>query len=100
MDNISSLLHKYKNGSDIGSKITKEIFFSKFMDIIKDLIGEDLIKYIKPIYIKNNSIKIICSNPSIASMIKLKESIILEKIKNINSEFKIDKIIIETDSNF
>lgn len=100
MDNISSLLSKYKTGSDISSKITKEIFFAKLIDIIKELIGEDLIKYIKPIYIKNNNLKIICSNSSIASMIKLKENIILEKIKQLNTEFKIEKIILETNSNF
>ena len=100
MDNISSLLSKYKTGSDISSKITKEIFFAKLIDIIKELIGEDLIKYIKPIYIKNNNLKIICNNSSIASMIKLKESKILEEIKKLNTEFKIEKIILETNSNF
>jgi len=88
MDNISSLLSKYKKGSDISSKITKEIFFTKFMEIIKNLIGEDLAKYIKPVYIKNNNLKIICHNSSIASLIKLKESVILEEIEKINKTLK------------
>lgn len=100
MDNISSLLSKYKKGSDISSKITKEIFFTKFMEIIKNLIGEDLAKYIKPVYIKNNNLKIICHNSSIASLIKLKESVILEEIEKINKNFKIEKLIIEINSNF
>lgn len=100
MDNISSLLSKYKKGSDISSKITKEIFFTKLIEIIKDLIGEDLIKYIKPIYIKNNNLKIICNNPSMASMLKLKENIILKKIEELNTDFKIEKILLEINSNF
>ena len=35
-----------------------------------------------------------------ASMIKLKENIILEKIKDLHTEFKIKKIIIEINSSF
>ena len=52
MDEFSSLLSRYKKNSDIGSKITKEIFFAKFMDILKELISEDFVKYVKPVYIK------------------------------------------------
>ena len=53
MDNISSVLkNKYQNKSDIGSKVNKEIFFGKIIEIIKNILGEDIIKYIKPIYIK------------------------------------------------
>ena len=100
MDEFSSLLSKYKKNSDIGSKITKEIFFAKFMDILKELISEDFVKYVKPVYIKNESLKIICHNSTIASMIKLKENIILEKIKDLHTEFKIEKIIIEINSSF
>ena len=71
MDNISSVLkNKYQNKSDIGSKINKEIFFGKIIEIIKNILGEDIIKYIKPIYIKNNNLKIICHNPSVASIVR------------------------------
>jgi len=101
MDNISSVLkNKYQNKSDIGSKINKEIFFGKIIEIIKNILGEDIIKYIKPIYIKNNNLKIICHNPSIASIVRLKEPIILGEINKISNEFKINKIIIEIDSDF
>ena len=70
------------------------------MEIIKTIVGEDLTKYIKLVYIKNNNLKVICHNPSIASIIKLKEPIILEGINKIGNEFKINKIIIEIDSDF
>ena len=100
MDNFSALLSKYRKSSDIGSKVTKEIFFTKFLDIIKELFNEDIIKYVKPVYVKNNNLKIICHNSVIASMIKLKENIILEKIKELHTEFNIEKILIETNSSF
>ena len=95
-------LKKYtKNNSDtfvdinsknvVGEKVMKEMFFKDIKIILIDFLGEEKIKFVRPISIRENTLNLKCSNPIIASEIKLKKSKILEKIKN--PQYNIENII-------
>ncbi|NCC70110.1 DUF721 domain-containing protein [bacterium] len=74
-----------------GEKVMKEIFFKEIKKVLTDFLGEEKVKFVRPISIKDNSLNLKCSNPIIASEIKLKKSKILEKIEN--PQYNIENII-------
>ncbi|MCF7795671.1 DUF721 domain-containing protein [Patescibacteria group bacterium] len=75
----------------IGEKVMKEMFFKEIKTILIEFLGEENIKFVRPISIKENVLNLKCSNPIIASQIKLQKTKILEKIKN--PQYNIEKIV-------
>jgi hypothetical protein len=72
-------------------KIGKEMFFKEIKIVLGDFLGQEKIKYVRPISIKDNVLNLKCSNPIIATEIKLQKNKILEKIQN--PQYNIENII-------
>lgn len=77
--------------SVVGEKVMKEIFFKEIKLVLVEFLGEKNIEFVRPISIRENTLNLKCSNPIIASQIKLQKTKILEKIKN--PQYNIEKII-------
>ncbi|MCF7906570.1 DUF721 domain-containing protein [Patescibacteria group bacterium] len=75
----------------VGEKVMKEMFFKDIKLVLVDFLGEENIKFVRPISIRDNVLNLKCSNPIIASQIKLQKFKILEKIKN--PQYNIENII-------
>ncbi len=100
MNNISDILSKYKPTSEIGMKISKELFFIELNKKLEIIFKPQELQYIKPGFIKNEYLTIYCKNTIIASIIKLKEKKILETINELKNPFNIQKIVTKINENF
>ncbi len=74
-----------------GEKVMKEMFFKEIKVALVEFLGQEKIKFVRPVSIRDNILNLKCSNPIIASQIKLQKSKILEKIKN--PQYNIENII-------
>ncbi|MEZ7821224.1 MAG: hypothetical protein QMB51_02860 [Patescibacteria group bacterium] len=100
MNNISDLLLKYKPDSEVGKKISKELFFIELNKKLETILKPQEIQFIKPGLIKDEYLTIYCKNSIIASIIKLKEKKIMSAINELNNPFNIEKIITKINQNF
>ncbi len=100
MNNISDILSKYKPNSEIGSKISKELFFIELNKKLIKIFKPQELQFMKPGFIKDNYLTIYCKNTIIASIIKLKTKQILEILKELNNPFNIEKINTKINENF
>jgi len=100
MNNISDILSRYKPNSEIGKKISKELFFIELNKKLETILKPQEIQFIKPGFIKDEYLTIYCKNTIAASIIKLKEKKILGVIEELNNPFNIKKITTKINENF
>lgn len=100
MNNFSDMLSKYRPNSEIGMKISKEIFFIELNKKLETILKPQEIQFIKPGFIKDDYLTIYCKNTIIASIVKLKEKKILEAIEELKNPFNIKKITTRINESF
>jgi hypothetical protein len=87
----STKINNFNSKNTLKEKIGKEMFFKEIKIVLGNFLGQEKLKYVRPISIKNNVLNLKCSNPIIATEIKLQKNKILEKIKN--PQYNIENII-------
>jgi hypothetical protein len=80
-DKINNLLCGSLNRHGLRQSVSASMILEDFNKIIAQLFQPDIAKKIQPLYIKNAVLTATCLYSEIASELKLKEPLILEKLK-------------------
>lgn len=85
MQHIKNLLAKQLKQSGIARNVTTSLVIEEFQKLIKKEWGSNIIKKVKPLYIKNKNLRVACLSSVIVQEINFKKH---ELIKEINEKFK------------
>jgi len=85
MQHIKKILTKRIQQSGLAKNVETALVIQEFEKLIKDIFGSQVIKKIKPLYIKNKVLKVACLSSVIVQEINFKKDELIEKI---NKKFK------------
>ena len=87
MEHIKNLLGKRLKQSGLAKDVNTSLIIEEFAKIIKEIWGDNIIRKIKPLYLKDRKLHVACLNSVIIQEITLKKEEIISKI---NQKFNND----------
>ncbi len=84
MQHIKSLLNKRVKENGIDKNVNISLIIEKFNQIIKSEFGDNIIKKLKPLYIKNRQLYVACLSSIVTQELVLNKQKI---ISSLNKEF-------------
>ena len=60
--------------------------------VLKDFVGEENMKYVKPLFVKNRTLTLTCSNSALSQEIHLNQAKIVEQINTALGQNVLDRL--------
>lgn len=90
---LGDTLQNKKNSNSSFKKQLEGVFIIEIVqNVLEEIFGSDISKEIKPLFVKNRTLTLSCSNSAVAQEIRINQSIIVEKINEKIGKKEIDRI--------
>ncbi len=89
MRHIKDLLQKRIKQIGLAKDVETALIIKEFEKLVKELLGPNIIKKIKPLYMKEKILTVVCLNSIIIQEVNFRKE---DLIRKINEEFK-EKVI-------
>jgi predicted nucleic acid-binding Zn ribbon protein len=92
MRSLGDILKKQMKQSSVGQRITATLVVEKANQVVKDMFGPGVIKYVQAVYFKEKVIALTCLSSVMAQEIKLNEKRIIAEINEKLEALVVEKI--------
>jgi len=92
MRSLGDILKKQMKQSSVGQRITATLVVEKANQVVKDMFGSGVIKYVQAVYFKEKVIALTCLSSVMAQEIKLNEKRIIAEINGKLGALVVEKI--------
>ena len=92
MDHIKQLLNRRVKQSGLSNQVVTALIIEEFKKMVKDKLGETASKKIKPLYLKNKVLTVVCLSSVVAQEINFYKQALITEINDKNGHNTIQNI--------